>query len=68
MMKAHHEAILDKFGRVAIPKEIRESLGLLLGSLLKIEQRDRELALCPISEEPRLVQKGGILVAQGEPL
>ena len=67
-MKAHHTTTLDKFGRVVIPKELRQSLGLLPGSPLRIEQRGTELVLCPIIEEPRLVRKGGVLVAQGEPL
>lgn len=67
-MKAYHMTTLDRFGRVVIPKELRQSLGLLPGSPLRIEQRDSELALCPVAEEPRLVQKGGVLVAQGEPL
>lgn len=67
-MNAQHETTLDKFGRIVIPKEIREALGLQPGSLLKIEQRGGKLALCPISEEPRLILKGGVLVARVEPL
>lgn len=67
-MRARQETTLDKFGRVVIPKEIRKALGLLPGSLLKIERRGGEIALCPIPEEPKLVQKGGVLVAQVEPL
>ena len=67
-MKAHHITKHDEFGRVVIPKGIRESLGLMPGSLLRIEQRGPELVLSPVAAEPKLVRKGGILVAQGEPL
>lgn len=47
------ETTLDRFGRVVIPKEIRDILGLKPGELLKVEQSDDEVILKPLREEPR---------------
>lgn len=55
---------VDKFGRVVIPKEIRVDLGLSPGSLLTVEEHGNELTLRPLSEEPVVCDKGGVLVAR----
>jgi AbrB family looped-hinge helix DNA binding protein len=60
------EAILDKFGRIVIPKQVRDDLGLSPGSILKIEERDEEIVLRPVAETSPLVLKDGILVFTGE--
>ncbi len=60
------EAILDKFGRIVIPKQVRDDLGLSPGSILKIEERDEEIVLKPVAETSPLVLKDGILVFTGE--
>jgi len=60
------EAILDKFGRIVIPKQVRDDLGLSPGSILKIEERDEEIVLKPVAETSTLVLKDGILVFTGE--
>ena len=59
------ETTLDKFGRVVIPKKLREDLGLHPGSLLQIKQDDQKIFIEPVHEEPRLVVKEGVLVYQG---
>ena len=59
------ETTLDKFGRVVIPKKLREDLGLHPGSLLQIKQDDQKIFIEPVHEEPRLVFKKGVLVYQG---
>ncbi|MFQ5686514.1 MAG: AbrB/MazE/SpoVT family DNA-binding domain-containing protein [Candidatus Scalindua sp.] len=56
---------LDRFGRVVIPKEVRDDLGLKPGSVLQIEESKREILLKPVCEGPRIVVKDGVLVFLG---
>ena len=60
------EAVLDKFGRIVIPKEIRDALGLRPGSTFFIEENNQEILLKPIEETPHLKNVGGWLVFAGE--
>lgn len=55
-------ATIDRAGRVAIPKSIREAAGLSPGSRLSIEYRDGRIEIEPKSAKPRLVRKGSVLV------
>ena len=59
------ETTLDRFGRVVIPKRMRDDLGLKAGALLKIEQDDQRILMEPVNEEPQLVVKDGVLVFTG---
>ena len=60
------EAILDKFGRIVIPKEIRDALGLRPGSSLQIEERNQEIRLKPIEGTPHIKNEHGWLVFSGD--
>lgn len=60
------EATLDKFGRLVIPKLVREKLGLGPGSVLEIQQQDSGILLEPRRPEPDLVRENGLLVYTGE--
>lgn len=60
------ETTLDKFGRVVLPKQVRDSLGLEAGSVLRIEQAPGEIRLTPVEEKPSLVWRDGLLVFVGE--
>jgi AbrB family looped-hinge helix DNA binding protein len=60
------EATLDKFGRIVIPKQVRDDLRLSPGSVLKIEERNEEIVLKPIAGSSPLALKGGVLVFTGE--
>jgi AbrB family looped-hinge helix DNA binding protein len=60
------EVTLDKFGRIVIPKRVRDDLGLSPGSVLRLEGRDDEIVLTPIAERARLVLKEGVLVFTGD--
>jgi AbrB family looped-hinge helix DNA binding protein len=60
------EATLDKFGRIVIPKQVRDDLGLSPGSVLKLEERDEEIVLKPVTGRSRLFLKDGVLVFTGE--
>lgn len=61
---------IDKFGRVLIPKAIRDRLGLEPGSELTLEVR--ESADAPSIElrteeiQPQLVREGGLLLYNGK--
>jgi len=59
------ETKLDKFGRIVIPKRVRDDLGLKPGAVLQIEQADQRIVVEPVNEEPRVVVKNGVLVFSG---
>ena len=46
------QTVLDKFGRVVIPKQVRLRLGLKAGALLKIEEREHQVLLGPRRRKP----------------
>ena len=50
------QTALDKLGRVVIPKPVRLHLGLKAGTLLKIEERERQVILEPVDKETCLVE------------
>jgi AbrB family looped-hinge helix DNA binding protein len=56
---------LDKFGRIVIPKRLREDLGLIPGTVLEIESRGDEVMLKPVRNEPNVLDRGGVLVFTG---
>ncbi len=56
---------LDRFGRVVVPKEIRDRLGLRPGAELEIDEKGNEVVLKPIEHGPSLIMKEGILVFTG---
>ena len=45
------EPRLDKFGRVVLPKDIRDHLDLKPGQVLKVERADEEVILKPVEKE-----------------
>lgn len=67
---------LDKFGRVLIPKPLRDQLGLLPGAELSLDVHDGdggpalELRAVPDASEPEggLAYVDGVLVHQGRPM
>lgn len=59
------ETTLDKFGRIVIPKRVREDLGLKPGSVLRIERQEEEIRLTPAHGEPHVLLKDGVLVFSG---
>ena len=64
------EAMLDELGRILIPEQIRQDLGIGPGAVLRIEERDAGIFLRPEASEtaadPYLVRKGGVLVFTGQ--
>ena len=59
------ETKLDKFGRVVLPKDIRDNLDLKPGQVLKIEKSDDEVILKPLRKESPLHVKDGVLIFSG---
>ena len=57
---------LDRFGRILIPKKLRDRLGLLPGSRLRAEVSEGRIALRPVDREAILEVRDGVLVYQGE--
>lgn len=57
---------IDKFGRVVLPKAIRDELGLVPGAPLNLKRTKQGIELNPILEKPVLVQKDGELVHTGK--
>jgi AbrB family looped-hinge helix DNA binding protein len=60
------ETQIDKFGRVLIPKAVRDHLGLKTGSVLYIEEQNQGVIL-KVAENTSLFKvKGGIVVYTGQ--
>jgi bifunctional DNA-binding transcriptional regulator/antitoxin component of YhaV-PrlF toxin-antitoxin module len=64
MYHSHMEKILtiDGAGRLVIPREFRARYRLRRGSRLRITEDGRCMALQPVDAEPRIAERGGLLV------
>ncbi len=60
------ETTIDRFGRVVIPKRVREGLGLEAGESLVIEEQNEGILLRPAREAAALKRKGRVLVFTGQ--
>jgi len=60
------QTTLDKFGRVLIPKKLREHLGLEPDDALELQLEDGKLTLLPQRTPPPLRRKGRVLVVESE--
>lgn len=59
------ELIIDRFGRVVLPKVLRKDFNLHAGSRLLVKEKGREIILCPEADRESCVQKNGTLVFTG---
>lgn len=64
------DVTIDKFGRIVIPKVVRDALGLKAGSELQVEITEEEtgertIALRPGQEKALLIDEDGLLVYTG---
>lgn len=57
---------IDNYGRVIIPKSIREHLGLHPGSILEIEESNHDIVLKALDEQPQLKVEEGVFVFTGK--
>jgi len=62
------ETIVDRFGRIVIPKKIRDDFNLEAGTQIRFEESEQGIVLKPIRGEPNLRLKDGVLVFSGSPL
>lgn len=52
---------IDKFGRVVLPKKIRERLGVRPGTEFEVEEGDEFILLKPVLPQAEVVDMGGWL-------
>lgn len=57
---------VDKFGRVLIPKPIRDHFGLRPGASLVIEEHELEILIKMVPQEEPIEHRQGFLVFTGE--
>ena len=62
------ETSVDRFGRIVIPKKIRDDFNLKAGTPIRIKESDQAIILTPLHGESNLRVKDGILVFSGKPL
>ena len=60
------DTVLDKFGRVVIPKKMRDRLGWKAGDVLRAEDGAGSIVLEAKSDRLPLRRKGRLLVFTGE--
>ncbi len=56
---------LDKYGRIVIPKKLRDHLGITRNTKLNLKEEGGRIVIEPIHSEDVLVNKEGILVYTG---
>jgi len=60
------EISIDHFGRIVIPKQVREHFALVPGSQLELQETNDTIILRPHIAEPDLIEKEGVLVYSGK--
>jgi AbrB family looped-hinge helix DNA binding protein len=56
---------IDRAGRIVVPKPIRDRFHLVPGTTLELQAGADGIRLFPVSNEPSLVSKQGVLVHHG---
>ena len=64
-MKKHRNAVVDKFGRIVIPKQLRDNLNLEKGTVLSLEERGESIVLSPLRRGSYLKENQGVIVYAG---
>jgi len=61
---------IDRFGRIVLPKEIRDRFGVKPGTEFELEERGDAILLKPVQKMAKIIDKGGWLVVEtgGRPL
>ncbi len=57
---------MDSVGRIVVPKQLRDALGLTPGSTVDISRYGAGLQLLATGRTARLVDESGVLVATGD--
>ncbi len=58
--------IIDRAGRILIPKPLRDALGLRPGQQVEIAAREGGIEIQPVPTPLGLVERDGVLVAEPE--
>ena len=61
------EVVVDDRGRILIPKEMRDRLGLRKGNRAKVEVLDGKLILMPLVSAARFIEEMEGCIREGEP-
>jgi len=56
---------IDELGRITLPQEVQEALGLRPGEVLSLEIEDGRLILGPAHDQAGLRRKGKVLIWSG---
>ena len=59
------DTIIDRFGRIVIPKRVRNDYDLKPGTHIRIVESDDAIVLKPLHGEPNVIKKDGVLVFTG---
>ncbi|NMG20408.1 AbrB/MazE/SpoVT family DNA-binding domain-containing protein [Brasilonema bromeliae] len=59
---------LDNFGRVLIPKNVREQLGLTNATQFSLSIQDDKLVLSPLTQPSNVYHLGSTLVVESQPI
>lgn len=59
------DVTLDRYGRILLPKALRDRLGLQAGSRLHVETTGEGIALRPVDQDAILTVRDGVLVHEG---
>ncbi len=62
------ETTVDRFGRIVIPKSLRELLGLDPGTAVEITAEGPDLVLHPLHGEPNIVVREGVTMYDAAPV
>jgi AbrB family looped-hinge helix DNA binding protein len=65
-MKEKFKTTIDRFGRVVIPKKVRDDLGLAPKVELEIEEGSNGIVLHPKLEDSFIISKKGVLVVRAK--
>lgn len=57
---------IDRFGRVVVPKELRDRFGFQPGTKIEIDEHDREIVIKQANQAPSLQDEDGVLVFVGK--
>ena len=60
------EATIDAAGRIVLPKQLRDRMGLIPGSTVDVSLYGDGIHIAPTGRTARLVEEGGQLVAVSE--
>ncbi len=62
------QLLIDKFGRMLLPKTLRNNFGLRAGDRLEAVEKGDEIILRPLHDEELVKSEKGILVFSGHAL